>query len=285
MMMKTLLLFVAFGVITSLAQAQKASEALQKMIATERAFAQMSLDKGTKMAFSTFFAPSGVTFQNNLPTNGQLHWQKQPEDKGKLQWKPLFANIALAGDLGFTTGPWAYFTRRTDASPNATGSFVTIWKKQPDGSWKVALDLGVGHSALPETAFMPATKLGGKPISQDTSLIKAALMSADYLFSKAIQNDDVLKVYESYLSNDVRLYRYGSQPIMKKNEALKILIKPSQKIKFEPLGGGVSAQGDLGYVYGSASVGDKAGNYLRVWRRAGKREWEIILDLATLPVE
>lgn len=283
--MKKRFLLCALSLFSGVANAQKASDTLQKMIATERAFAQMSLDKGTKTAFLSYFAPTGVTFQNNEPTNGQAHWQKQPEDKGKLQWIPVYGNISTSGDLGYDTGPWAYYTNKTDAKAYANGSFITVWRKQNDGTWKVALDLGVGHPELASSNFIASAELGGKPANQDTAMVKAALLSLDYLFSKIIEKESAAKVYSPYLSENTRLYRYGIQPLTQKNEILKLLEKPSQQAKFEPINGDVSQAGDLGYVYGKASAGDKVGNYLRVWRRSAKHEWKLLLEVVTLPVE
>ncbi len=61
-----------------------------------------------------------------------------------IKWKPLTASISSAGDLGFTVG--AYEITRTDEKGKqivATGKYVTIWRKQHDGSWKVVFDTGV----------------------------------------------------------------------------------------------------------------------------------------------
>ena len=52
-----------------------------------------------------------------------------------------------------------------------------------------------------------------------------------------------------------------------------------------PRGSGVSAAGDLGYVYGEAtrqvrpSAPTEQGGYLRIWRRAGDGRWQLALDL------
>ncbi|MFN8352956.1 MAG: hypothetical protein U0Y10_00795 [Spirosomataceae bacterium] len=283
--MKKLLTLALMGWASAISVAQKAPQALQQMIAAEKAFAQLSLDNGTNTAFLAYFAPTGVTFQNNQPTNGQAHWQKQPEDKGKLTWTPIFGNIASSGDLGYDTGPWAYYTTKADTKPSATGSFITVWQKQSTGVWKVALDLGVGHSEIAATPFVAASSLGGKPANQDTAMVKAALISTDYLFSKTLLSDGALRAYSPYLTDNTRLYRYGVEPILQKGDILKLLEKPSQKTKFEPMGGGVSQAGDLGYVYGTATTDDKVGNYLRVWRRSAKHTWELALEVVALPVE
>jgi ketosteroid isomerase-like protein len=48
------------------------------------------------------------------------------------------------GDLGYTSGPCEFTSKDTQGNVvSQRGSFVTIWRKQPDGIWKVELDIGV----------------------------------------------------------------------------------------------------------------------------------------------
>jgi len=61
-----------------------------------------------------------------------------------LTWEPRQADVGAAGDLGYTDG--TYEARFRDAAGNAairTGRYLTVWKKQADGSWKVVRDIGV----------------------------------------------------------------------------------------------------------------------------------------------
>lgn len=55
---------------------------------------------------------------------------------GKLVWEPIASHAS--GDLGFTVGK-AHFD---GADEHWKSSYVTIWKKQPDGGWKVWFDTG-----------------------------------------------------------------------------------------------------------------------------------------------
>lgn len=60
-----------------------------------------------------------------------------------LTWKPSQAEVSASGDLGYTWGRYEYRDRAADGrSIVETGSYVTIWRRQPDGSWKVVLDGG-----------------------------------------------------------------------------------------------------------------------------------------------
>lgn len=60
-----------------------------------------------------------------------------------IDWKPVKADMAASGDLGYTIGN-AEFRFRDPSGKMASrpGKYLTVWKKQPDGSWKVAADLG-----------------------------------------------------------------------------------------------------------------------------------------------
>ena len=54
----------------------------------------------------------------------------------KIEWAPIAS--AMRGDIGYTVGK-ATFTGKDDSWRS---TYVTIWKKQPDGSWKVLFDTG-----------------------------------------------------------------------------------------------------------------------------------------------
>lgn len=61
----------------------------------------------------------------------------------KLTWRPTMAFASMAGDLGYTLGIWQsrHYTAQ-GAAQISTGKYVTIWRKQADGSWKVVFDGG-----------------------------------------------------------------------------------------------------------------------------------------------
>jgi ketosteroid isomerase-like protein len=76
-------------------------------------------------AWGDFFAPNGPT----------------------LSWTPIRGEVIGAGDVGYTTGRSIF--RQKDPNGKVTerrGQYVTIWRKQTDGSWKVVFDTG---STLP----------------------------------------------------------------------------------------------------------------------------------------
>jgi ketosteroid isomerase-like protein len=61
-----------------------------------------------------------------------------------LHWAPTRSDVGAAGDLGYTVGRSE--ARRRDEKGGIvvrTGTYLTVWKKQADRSWRVALDIGV----------------------------------------------------------------------------------------------------------------------------------------------
>ena len=63
-----------------------------------------------------------------------------------LTWEPDLASSSGGGDMGWTSG--RYESRRTgqDGDILEHGRYITIWQRQPDGTWKVTVDTGVPDS-------------------------------------------------------------------------------------------------------------------------------------------
>jgi ketosteroid isomerase-like protein len=112
----------------------------------EARFAKDVLERGGA-AFADWFAEDGVALGNGQPPSvGRVAIAKSANWKPKdyqLIWTPTDAMMGPSGDMGYT---WGHFEGRSkDANGNpvtTTGRYMTIWRKQPDGVWKVVLDAG-----------------------------------------------------------------------------------------------------------------------------------------------
>ncbi|MGH9805548.1 MAG: YybH family protein [Candidatus Acidiferrales bacterium] len=65
-----------------------------------------------------------------------------------IRWTPVKAELARSGELGYTFG--AFVLRRAGPGGEVTtnyGKYVTIWRKDPSGAWKVAVDIGTPSPA------------------------------------------------------------------------------------------------------------------------------------------
>ena len=142
-----ILLLFTFAFV-ALAQTPASESALETMVATERAFAKTSEEKGTNAAFLAFLADDGILFRPRAVKGKQWLTENPPPASDKrpwLKWEPSFAFMSQSGDMGYTFGPWEYRRDIKDAEAVAFGHFLTVWKKQSDGTWKFAVDLGISH--------------------------------------------------------------------------------------------------------------------------------------------
>jgi ketosteroid isomerase-like protein len=61
----------------------------------------------------------------------------------QLQWQPTHAEMFPSGDMGYTTGRYELHGKTAKGERVVRhGSYLTVWKKQADGSWKVVADGG-----------------------------------------------------------------------------------------------------------------------------------------------
>jgi len=59
-----------------------------------------------------------------------------------LSWRPLKVEVARSGDIGYLHGTYELsFDNPNGGRIEDRGKYVEVWKKQPDGSWKCAIDM------------------------------------------------------------------------------------------------------------------------------------------------
>lgn len=114
------------------------------LIGLEGRFAD-DVAKGGGKAFSAWFAENSVALSNGQPAlRGRAAIQSSatwdPKDY-LLTWVAEGAEMGPSNDMGYT---WGHYEGRSKDKGGKTvvksGRYITVWKKQPDGQWKVALD-------------------------------------------------------------------------------------------------------------------------------------------------
>jgi ketosteroid isomerase-like protein len=117
-----------------------------QLIDTDRAFSDMSAEQGQRAAFEAYMAEDAVMFRANArPFEGhdEIMSLFSDTDAGTLTWEPYSATVAGSGDLGYTLGTYEYaMVDSLGVESYATGYYVTIWERQPDGTWKYVFDTG-----------------------------------------------------------------------------------------------------------------------------------------------
>ena len=103
-------------------------------------------------AFADWFAPDAVALNNGQsPLIGLVAIAKSANWDPKvyqLTWTPTDAQMGPSGDMGYTWGHFEGHSKDAAGNPVTTsGRYITVWRKQADGSWKVALDAGANEPA------------------------------------------------------------------------------------------------------------------------------------------
>jgi ketosteroid isomerase-like protein len=153
--MKKVFALTAVAVLTTAALAQHVSDqpsranqgARAELFEREKAFARTGAAKDIER-FMSFTAESVCSFTAGQMVEGQegfrQTWSKLFADPTlTIHWEPRIAEVSKSRDLGYTSGPYEFTSKDTQGNVvTRRGSFVTIWRKQPDGVWKVELDIG-----------------------------------------------------------------------------------------------------------------------------------------------
>jgi ketosteroid isomerase-like protein len=287
------MVFLCLGMLAAglFSQVEDKSPALKGLVESEKAFSQMSEAKGIREAFLTFLAQDSVVFRPKPVPGRQAYEHVAAESPVLLTWTPDYAEVSVAGDLGYTAGPYLLKRNRSDAQASAYGHYVSVWKKQEDGTWKVLLDIGISHAEPgPKVEGVESRKTKGAArlarVDQDKEA--RALIEEDRAFSSLSQNKGVLEAYLFYADEDIRFYRENNLPIVGKTVLPMVLTGISGEVTWNPLAAAVSASADLGYTYGISTLKAKqaeknpaeSSSYTRIWRKTADGKWQVALDIA-----
>ena len=140
-MFKKILILAFFSTLSPIAMAADKED----IMAIDRAFSQMSSDKGILAAFDHYLADDATKL------DGGAHAVKGHDTiladmrgipaGATLAWEPQDGMVASSGDLAYTWGTYVYKGERDGKPQVGYGKYVTIWAKR-DGEWKAILDGG-----------------------------------------------------------------------------------------------------------------------------------------------
>lgn len=122
-------------------------KAKTEIAATENAFSAMAQAKGLLAAFEHFAAPD-VAFVDTDPRKWRgldavRHRLGATPPDVKLSWAPMFVDVSADGTLGYDYGRYEMRRKAADGKEIVRGGFfLTIWKRQPDGTWRYVMDNG-----------------------------------------------------------------------------------------------------------------------------------------------
>jgi ketosteroid isomerase-like protein len=248
------------------------SVAVQQIEDTERAFAQAVAQSGIAAGFRQFAAPDAVLFlPDPVPAGPELAGARWA---GEFLWRPQYVAVAPSGDLAFSAGP----SLLRGARPYG-GFYLTVWKRQPDGSWKFLLDHAVDMPPIGwSTQGRPLVTMDAEPLAGAPS--NEGLREADSDLNMGLPKG-AAAAFSERLDDQAILARADRPVAQGRKRALALVADSPAPLEASTLGGSRSTDGGFGYTYGrarwSGPAGPKVGYYVRVWR-ATPQGWRLLAD-------
>jgi ketosteroid isomerase-like protein len=282
-MIRKLTLLTLSLLMTSAMVAQTPPPDVQSLVSAENFFASTTLEKGIKKGFLQVSDQHTLVFRPG-PVKAREFYSAITEDSTYLHWYPTFARIAQSGDWGFTSGP--YVVRPAGSTEEGYGQYLSVWKKNSRGVWKLAMDIGVSHPkpvAEPKLDYAsPGTGMYFKQRSDNRlQQRKDIVATTDELLGTAQRVSGTL-AYKEYASPDFHFLFPGSEPLIGYQKVEDFLSAKKIRINTTHTAVDRAFSGDMAYTYGTAHVTRNAKTdiyqYVRVWQlRDGK--WYVIFEV------
>lgn len=136
------LMVTVVGLMAACSKTANVEQERNTLIQRDKDWSQSATDADK---FVSFVADDGAVFPAGMPAaNGAagvraFHAQLSSLPGFSVTWTPTKAEVGGAGDIGYTVGTYE-LNAGTFPAPEK-GKYVTVWRKQPDGQWKVAYDV------------------------------------------------------------------------------------------------------------------------------------------------
>lgn len=290
--MKLLLLLIAsvpLGMGAGMNEPRQGSN-FDQIVAAERTFAKAGSVKGKRDSFLEYMSDDVALFPpGSAITTGKDGLRAEPESVANLFWEPTWADVSAAGDMGFTTGPWQFKPDGANGETKGFGYFASVWKRQPDGTLKVIVDLGVGGAEPVQIKGGLEPKAPGATANKMTpEALRESLVTAEREFSAAARAATPA-AYFATTTDQTILHRMRTKPTIGSSSIRDALAAAKVTYAWQPpVGVGVAASGDLGYTYGdgvasfdpAASTPAANLHYARFWKRQSDGRWKVVLEVA-----
>jgi ketosteroid isomerase-like protein len=274
--MRRLAAALLFACAIQVAAPGQSASAFEQLANSERAFAARATVVGWKQSFLEYFAEDAVGFDGTStgPAKDQIRGLPDPPKDVQLLWEPRFGDIAASGELGWLTGPSTSINPARNNGAPRYGNYASVWKRQPDGSFKVVMDVGVNQPAA--VAFPAGLTRASRAGTFNGSAANATvtLADADRALSRAAASNQA-DAYRGRLAPGARLHRNDVPIRIGDEQILGWLASQPAAPAAEHRFADAARSGDLGYTWGTFP----GGFYMRVWTRDAAGGWKVALDV------
>ncbi|NEU10049.1 nuclear transport factor 2 family protein [Flavihumibacter sp. R14] len=279
-----LILFISLLFFDISGIAQTSNGEVSSLVAAENYFAGLVKEKGIRKGFLSVSDNETIIFRPR-PIKAVNYFDKQKDIDAELTWRPAFAKISKSGDWGFTTGPFEYKT----ATESTYGDYVSVWKMNSKGVWKLAIDLGINHMKPKKEPQLFFADPKSYQFFRQKSAVRQQqreemVLTSDQLFAKTLDKYKNL-AYNEFLADDARFLFPGHEPVIGKKMITDFLRDQELEISTEATVADRATGSDLAYTYGTANIIQKGKSrsyhYVRIWEVQDGYKWNVILEIFT----
>jgi ketosteroid isomerase-like protein len=135
------------------ASSRDPARGVESLLETDHEFARYSREHGAADAFDRYLADDAI----QLPDRGEViqgrvaivDGLRALDDGWVLDWAPVHAEVSDDGRMGWTWGRYSLYRVATPDS-RQLGKYLNVWRRGPDGRWRVAADMGNQAPPVPD---------------------------------------------------------------------------------------------------------------------------------------
>lgn len=254
-----------------------------QIVAADIYDSELSQNKGVLEGLTNSIDDNTIYFKPS-PEPAVAYFETRPNIPDLMSWRPVVAKVAKSNEWGFTTGP---ITWQNSGFGKKHGEYLSIWKRDRRGRWKIALRAEIEHpneSREKTISFInPESTKYFKQKSKVRLEQRAEIVtSTDRLMGTVLRADNAV-AYKEFLAEDARLLLSGFSPQVGKENIINFLKETKIDIKTENVAVDRAYSGELAYSYGDAKVikDDRVHNffYIRVWEVNDEFKWNVIVEM------
>ena len=267
-------LVLVFTLVAALAPAARAQQALDDLLATDRALSSVGIVEAVRRGGApkmVLVYPGAPIVVGRDPAHQLLDAQAALRTIG-LRWVPLYGLVSSDGKFGVTYGVTGIIdAEQTAAATQRFGKYMSAWQRDADG-WRMVAHAQIG--LLPPSYFVTPPGFRAPPISPLARSGPAAEMArADSLFSAQAARDGAPAAFAFWAAADGILFPATGELVHGPDAIRRLMAEgPQSAWTWHPVLAMASSGGDLGFTVGEASITPPNGSpvytkYLSLWRR------------------